>query len=302
LNPEFLVCCLVVTENGLPVGRLALYNNPELVWMEEKACCIGNFECVNKVEIVRLLQSEVEAWAEKNGFGTILGPINGSTWDNYRFSTHHNDPLFLSESYHPLYYNDLFKQVGFEVILNYQSRIERNITLRTEKVAGKIHDSGLNGMTVRELDASKLDEELERLYPFVKAAFERNILYTPVSRETFYRKYAGVIRQLGTRYVLLAERNNELVAFVFAFRNQLEKSKKQLIYKTVARKYGKENAGAGHVLALEVMKRAVEDGMEDAIHAFMVYNATSTEISGNFNSQPYKEYVLYAKRIGDGTI
>ncbi|MDF3028375.1 MAG: hypothetical protein K0S23_2682 [Fluviicola sp.] len=297
LNLEFLVECIVVTENDIPVGRLALYHNPELFWKDEKACCIGNFECVNKTEVALFMQHEVDHWAKENGFRYILGPMNGSTWDNYRFSVHHNNPFFLSEAIHPLYYNDLFRKVGFEVILNYQSRIERGITVNNEKVAHKIRETHLNGITLREFDASRIYEELEKLFPLVKAAFERNTLYTSISWETFYRKYAGIIRQLGTRYVLLAEKEGELIAFVFAFQNFLEKTKKQLVYKTVARKYGNEYAGVGHVIALEVMKRAVEDGMEDAIHAFMIYDATSAGISQNFNSQPYRKYVLYAKSI-----
>ncbi|MNJ91932.1 hypothetical protein D3C87_95870 [compost metagenome] len=300
LNLEFLAGCCVVTENGIPVGRLAFYNNPELHWNNEKACCVGNFECVNNPEIAEMLFQQAGLWAKENGFSYVLGPMNGSTWDNYRFSTHHDQPLFLSETFHPLYYNDLFREAGFEPALHYQSRIERGVTDQHQKVTDKIHDSGLGAIVVRELDISRLDEELEKLFLLVKAAFERNALYTPISRETFHHKYAGIIRQLGTRYVLLAEKNGELVGFVFAFRNHLETSKKQFIYKTVARKYGKEYAGVGHVVALEVMKRAVEDGMEDAIHAFMIYDATSTEISGNFNSQPYKTYVLYVKPVGNG--
>lgn len=301
LNPEFLAGCCVVTENGIPVGRLAFYNNPELYWNNERACCVGNFECVNDPAIAAMLLKQAERWAEVNRFKYILGPMNGSTWDNYRFSMHHDQPIFLSEPFHPLYYNELFREAGFEPILHYQSRIERGVTDQHQKVADKIHDSGLNGIVVRELDTSRLDEELDKLFPLVVAAFERNTLYTPISKETFHRKYAGIIRQLGTRYVLVAEKNGELIGFVFAFQNHLETAKKQFIYKTVARKYGKEYAGVGHVVALEVMKRAIADGMEDAIHAFMIYDATSTEISGNFNSQPYKEYVLYAKPIGNGT-
>ncbi len=297
LNLEFLVSCFVVTENQVPVARLALYDNPGLMWKGEKACCVGNFECTDNGTIARMLVSEAENWAKTNGFHFILGPMNGSTWDNYRFSVHHNAPLFLSEPFHPLYYNDLFSACGFEVILNYESRIERGVTADNEKVAHKINESEQNGIIIREFDSNKIDEELKKLFPLVKASFERNTLYTDISWETFYRKYAGVIRQLGTRYVLLAEKGGEIVAFVFAFQNFLEQSKKQLIYKTVARKYGKEYAGIGHVVALEVMKRAVEDGMEDAIHAFMIYDATSTDISRNFNSQPYKEYVLYAKAV-----
>lgn len=300
LNLEFLAACWVAIENDIPVGRLAVYNNPELYWNGQKACCAGNFECVNNPGIAGMLIRQAELWAQENGFSYILGPMNGSTWDNYRFSTHHNQPLFLSEPDHPLYYNDLFEAAGFENILRYQSRIERGITTRNEKVAGKIHDSALNDIIVREFDISRIDQELEKLFPLVKAAFERNTLYTSISWETFSAKYAGIIRQLGTRYVLLAEKNSELIAFVFAFQNHFEPTKKQLIYKTVARKYGKEYAGVGHIVALEVMKRAVEDGMEDAIHAFMIYDATSTEISDNFNSQPYKEYALYAKAIGNG--
>jgi len=297
LNLEFLVSCFVVTENSIPVGRLALYDNPELLWNGEKACCIGNFECINNETIAQRLISEAEIWAKENGCRFIIGPMNGSTWDNYRFSVHHDEPLFLSETFHPLYYNDLFKACGFEVILNYESRIERGVTTNNEKVAHKIEESAQNGVIVREFDSNRIDEELKQLFPLVKGSFERNTLYTDISWETFYRKYASVIKQLGTRYVLFAEKEGEIIAFVFAFQNLLETSKKQLIYKTVARKYGKEYAGIGHVVALEVMKRAVEDGMEDAIHAFMIYDATSTDISRNFNSQPYKEYVLYAKAL-----
>lgn len=295
LNPEFLTACFVVIENQLPVGRLALYNNPGLFWKDKKACCIGNFECVNKLEVAQFMQNEAGNWAKENGFSYILGPMNGSTWDNYRFSTHHDNPLFLSEQDHPLYYNQLFLELGFEVILNYESRIERGITADHEKVANKIRESDLEGINIRELDTSRIDEELDKLFPLIKAAFERNTLYTPISKKTFYKKHAGVIRQLGTRYILLAEKEGELIAFVFAFKNVL--AEKQFVYKTVARKYGKEYAGIGHAVALEVMKRAVEDGMEDAIHAFMIYDATSTEVSRNFNSQPYKEYALYAKTI-----
>lgn len=300
LSLEFLVGCCVVTENGIPLGRLAFYDNPELFWKGEKACCVGNFECINNHEIAGTLFKHVELWAEENGFSYLLGPMNGSTWNNYRFSTHHDHPLFLSETFHPLYYNELFKECGFEVILNYQSRMEHGITTGNEKVVHKIQDFPLSNLIIRELDVSRLDEELEKLFPLVKAAFERNTLYTSISWETFHRKYAGIIRQLGTRYVLLAEMKGELIAFVFAFQNHLETTKKQLVYKTVARQFGKKYTGAGHLVALEIMKRAVEDGMEDAIHAFMIYDATSTEISENFNSQPYKEYVLYAKSIENG--
>src|SRR4051794_36897242 len=71
LNLEFLAGCCVVTENGIPVGRLAFYDNPELYWNNEKACCVGNFECVNNPEIAGMLFEQAEQWAKEKGFHYI---------------------------------------------------------------------------------------------------------------------------------------------------------------------------------------------------------------------------------------
>lgn len=297
LNLEFLEVCLVVTENEKPIARLALYKNPELRWEDKPACCVGNFEAVNHAEAVELLFQTLYELLKDQDFDYVIGPMNGSTWDNYRFSLQNDHPNFLSEPYHPLYYNDLFKLVGFSEVLTYESRIERGASASHDEVMEKVKMAKKQGITLRSFDKTRTEEELKQLFPLISDAFKTNTLYTPISWKKFKRKYLQIMELVRARYVLIAEKDGEPIAFGFTFLNQYETNKKQLVFKTLARKYGKEYAGIGHVIAQEIIRRAEEDGVEDIIHAFMIKNATSTDVSNNFASQPYKNYALYAKSL-----
>jgi len=297
LNLEFLEMCLVVTDNEKPIARLALYRNPELRWEGKNACCIGHFESLNNSEALELMFKTVNELVRDQDLAYCIGPMNGSTWDNYRFSLHNDYPNFLSEPYHPLYYNDLFKEFGFSEILTYESRIERGVSASHEKVLGKIKTAHQYGVMLRSFDKSRIEEELKQLFPLIREAFQTNTLYTSISWKKFRRKYLQIMQFVDERYVLIAEKDGEPIAFGFAFLNAYETTKKQLVFKTLARKYGKEHSGIGHVVANEIIRRACKDGVEDVIHAFMIKDATSMEASTNFSSEPYKSYALYAKAL-----
>ena len=121
INKAFLKNCFVLIKNGIPQARVALYDNPHLYYKGRKAVCLGNYECVNDALISqKILQKAIEE-AKTLGAEYIIGPMNGSTWDNYRFSLHHDTPNIFLESYHHLYYNEQFRAVGFELISRYFS-------------------------------------------------------------------------------------------------------------------------------------------------------------------------------------
>jgi hypothetical protein len=114
LNSEYLRSCIVVVNDGLPVGRLAVYENPNLTSNDQQVACIGNYECENNPETAKLLFRKAFEEISSLGVKTIIGPMSGSTWDNYRFSNHNNEPNFLLEPYHHVYYNEQFLENGFQ--------------------------------------------------------------------------------------------------------------------------------------------------------------------------------------------
>src|SRR5690606_37254706 len=60
------------------------------------------------------------------------------------------------------------------------------------------------------------DKELARIYPLVMTAFATNPLFTPISYVEFAAQYAPVRSLLVPELVALAERDGELVGFLFA--------------------------------------------------------------------------------------
>ncbi|HET6989892.1 MAG TPA: hypothetical protein VFJ43_01155, partial [Bacteroidia bacterium] len=99
INGEYLHSCYMITVDGKPQARVALYNNPYLKYQGKKSFCIGNFESVDNAEISDRLLNHVSAEAKKLGAEFLIGPMNGSTWDNYRFSVHNNHSNFFLEPY-----------------------------------------------------------------------------------------------------------------------------------------------------------------------------------------------------------
>ena len=82
---------------------------------------IGCFEMTDKesgkhrlTEYIRQLQN--------TGHKRIIAPINGDTWHQYRLVSWSNgDPSFPLEPKNPLWYNEVYKELGFKPLMKYRS-------------------------------------------------------------------------------------------------------------------------------------------------------------------------------------
>ena len=298
LNLEFLEACYVVVERDQPKARAALYSNPHLTYQNWPAACVGNFECVEDDRIANRLFNAVAEGAKRIGAAYLIGPMNGSTWDNYRLSTHHDNAPFFMEPYHHLYYNDYFKRAGFFALSRYFSSIDTQLVHDQPAVLQRGVALENAGLTMRHIDLDDFDNELNKLYPFVSKAFRKNFLYTPISRKAFVEKYRKARPVIDPRFVLIAEdRHKNIVGFFFCVPDLFNTKEKSLIIKTIARCPGEQWRGLGHVMANHVYRLAVQQQITSIIHAFMKVQGTSTAISKNYSGKAYKNYVLYAKAI-----
>ena len=295
LNRRFLQSCFVVMRQNKVCARAALYNNPKLTWDGKKAFCIGNYESAEDFspELFLHLFSETKGKAD-----FLIGPMNGSTWDNYRFSTHHNYPNFFLEPWHHLYYNEHFINAGFYVIAKYYSSIDISLKYDSENILAREKELKNAGVTFRNIDLTHYEEELEKLFAFNSIAFKKNFLYTPVDKEDFIKKYRETKGLINSDFAIMAEdRNNELIGYFFCIDDKLNTKEKSLIIKTIARHPDKIYAGLGHVIGNMIYREAAKQDYKSIIHAFMYEAGTSTTISKNFSGDIYKNYVLYGRSI-----
>lgn len=298
INYEYLEAGYLVKVSGHTYCRAALYHNPHLYYQNLKASSIGNFEAVDDAALSAELIKHIALQAKQSGAQYLIGPMNGSTWDNYRFSVEHNYPPFFLEPYHHLYYNKHFLGAGFKVIANYYSSIETDLGFNNPAVMQREAELRQAGVVIRDLDMAGFEQELEKVFAFNSLAFQSNLLYTPVTKADFMRKYAQTKRLVDPRMVLMAEdEHGNLIGYFFCIQDFYNQQRKTLIAKTVARHPDKKWSGMGHVLGNIICKRAVNDGYQAIIHAFMYNEGTSNTMSKNFAGNPYKNYVLMGMEL-----
>jgi hypothetical protein len=297
-NSDFLVHGFVAMRDGQPVARAALYNNPSLEYNEKHAWCAGNYEAVDDPLAATTLLAHLAAFAKIHGARYLMGPMNGSTWDAYRFNTDDQLPPFFLEPRHPIYYNDHFLMADFAVIARYHSNIATAIPETDPALITREHALRGMGVSFREIDLNHYEDELKRIHAFNAIAFSSNFLYTPIDPEAFLKKYAGVSRVLNPRLTMLAEdRQSNLIGYYFCVDDLLNPGQKSLIFKTLVRHPAAEWRGLGHVMGNIIYRKALEMGYETFIHPFIYNQGTSVTLSRDFEGKHYRSYVLYGKEI-----
>ncbi len=298
VSSDHLVGCYLLFRNEEIVGRFALYNNLLLFYNNKKAACIGSYECINEEEASKALLGFARQEAQKTGAEFLIGPMEGSTWNNYRFSNYNYHPNFFLEPYHHTHYNQHFIDNGFACIAEYESTLAPKFSINTSKVNALEKDLKSKGLTFRKLDITNIDTELLKLAYFSNEAFKENFLYTPINPNVFVEKYKKIIPFINPEYVWMAEESNgNLVGVHFCYDSKYQ-HQKTLVIKSLARSKNKNYNGLGNYLAAKLINKAFNDGYEYMIYAFMQKNNTSVmKLSDELKAVEYKSYSLYGTSL-----
>lgn len=298
LPTEWLESCFVSVVDGVPVARASLYNNPNLHYQGKKVFTIGTYEASNESSYTQILLEHLTTVAKQKGATYLIGQMNGSTWENYRFSLHNDAPNFFLEPYQHAYYNSQFEEAGFETIARYFSSIDKQILHNQPEVLALEANFREMGVTFRSIDMANYETELAKVFLFNSLAFETNFLYSPISEDNFIAKYLPLKAYIQPEFVVMAEdKDKNLIGCIFTFQDFWNKATKTLIVKSISRHPDKQWRGLGHVIGNLICQTAVSNGFKQMIHAFLREEGTSATISKNYSGHVYKQYALYGKTI-----
>lgn len=291
---EFLEACYVMLKDAVPVGRFAFYENPDLLYEAQSAACIGSYECIDEEEVSSELLGRAIALARAKNYRFLIGPMEGSTWNSYRFSLNNDAPNFFMEPYHHLYYNQQFQAAGFKVVASYFSSLVQDIPSSETRLQNlKLRFEGL-GARFRPMNPQRFEQDLEAIARLSLDGFAENFLYTPISVEDFVKRYSKLKDFLDPSLVYLAEDEaGALQAFIFGLKDYFDPKGESLIIKSMARKRNTPFKGVGRYLALKLMMEAKNQAYQKVIHALMIEENASRQISKKTNGKPYKAYQLY---------
>jgi GNAT superfamily N-acetyltransferase len=254
---------------------------------------VGHFASTDAGHSKQLLDA-LATEAARAGRTRILAPIDGSTWRSYRVVVESNgrDAFFL-EPQTPSYWEAHLTGAGFKRAEMYASIELTDLApfAGPDAYAGELAAAGI---TVRNFDMENFDADLVKLHALSLNAFAANPYYAPLSLEDFAAMYRPAVFLYEPGLALIAERNNEALGFIFAYRDGPQKS--CTVLKTIAVSSNIREAGLARHLTGRVLARAHELKCASAIFALM-HERNKSFSWGARHGKIFRRYALLAKDL-----
>lgn len=250
----------------------------------QRTAALGAFSCETADAGARAIR-EAMALLKAEGFGAVLGPMDGNTWGKHRLVVESDGRApFLMEPANPAHDVEAFERPGLRVVSRYVSAV-RPADVPPSGSAAPV------GLRLRNFDLSRAEQDLTRIHALSLAAFAGNHFYQPIALDDFLASYRPVLPAVDPELVLLLEdETGELKGFLFAVPNLVEGPKtKTVILKT----YASQVKGGGSMLANAFHARAKARGFVEVIHALMHESNLSATHSDRTGSKVFRRYALW---------
>jgi L-amino acid N-acyltransferase YncA len=266
----------------------------------ERLGVIGHFSAGGPAAAAAVLRS-AENELRTRGCTLAVGPMDGTTWRQYRFVTDAGtEPPFFLEPAQPTSWPEWWRAAGYASLAEYTSTATDDITTRDARLDSVAQRMKAAAITIRAFDAEHFEDELARIYDVSVTAFQENFLYTPLPREAFIAQYRAIQSRVNPALVLLAEQSGKPVGYVFATPDFAQAQRgapmTTFIVKTLAVLPGRAFAGLGALLLGEVHAAAQTLGFTRVIHALMHQSNRSRNLSAHY-ATAIRRYTLFSKRL-----
>lgn len=293
--------CWVAYRGGEIAACLGSYRLEDLSGAPGPSGLIGHFGARDAEAAVALLRKAASTLV-RDGATRVIGPMNGSTWARYRFVAaaaspeESNEPPYLSEPTNPPAYPAYFHAAGFVPIVEYESRMQRDLTIVDPKAAPAVAKVADAGIRIESLAIDRFVEVLGEIHALSLESFRDNPYYRPVERDAFIAMYTPMQSLLDPDFVQLArDATGALVGFVFAFVDPLGAAygaPGRVILKTLVTAPALRGLGLGALLVDRTRSLALAKGHHAVIHALMHVSNVSKRMSERTATR-FRRYVLY---------
>jgi hypothetical protein len=282
----------VVYVNGHPGGRLVARVSPTLRGDDGRPMGLLSYvECLNDAVAAGALFGRAIAWLYEQGVGRIVGPLDGDTWHRYRVNAGpYTRPRFPLEPWNPSYYQQLWERAGFRVLESYSSKWIEDVGSLLPGLEKGLQRSRERGIRIRNLNTSRVPDELSLIHELSSAIFHDAFLYSPIARDEFLALYAGMERMLDPALVLFAENDaGAAVGFVFAYADATQRA---VHYKTIGVHPDWRRSAAAAALSHAVYSAALGKSLPNGNHALMRDDNRSQALDQGLG-EVFRRYLLY---------
>lgn len=306
LHDETVELKLIMVRKDASCGRLA--------WMKyegQTQGIIGWYECDQAEAVSDELLTTATEDLKKNGCTSVIGPLNGSTWNSYRFNTTSEKPLMLGEPYQPLYYVEFWKRFGFLETATYESTIapknmfEPMTMAEGQELANQYH------LKVTNYPTEPSQEFKEKMYHFYLTCFKSNPLFKPIELTSYLKLFEKFNLILNAKHSLLVtDYEDNPIAVTLSYNDIYHELYKQgktkdithafprLFIKTIATHPLYQGKQIGTLMINLIHNLANETGYNEIYHLLM-YRSNLSAVKGKekFVTKAVREYGLFTLEL-----
>ena len=259
------------------------------VW-DGRTAAIGQFKCSDAEEGAEALRVACES-LKSDGFESVIGPMDGSTWHGYRLVLESDGSApFLMEPQSGAFDLAAIEATGVKVIERYFSA---RVAIETQ---AREMPQPREALRVEVWDGTDPEGFFLDVHALSVKAFAGNVLYKPIKAEAFLAMYMPYVPMLVPDLILFARgAEDALSGFLFGMPNYAEgRTPSSVILKT----YASLQKGAGAMLAQQFHATAHGLGFSHAIHALIHDDNLSATRSRQEGAEVIRRYGLMGRRLG----
>ena len=267
-------------------ARVAAIINPRLVENGAPVGLLGFFESDDDESAAKEVLGDAVRWLRGEGVAVVRGPMNYSTWNDYRFVVARTEGgTFRGEPEHPDYYQRLWEAAGARVVSRYASHwIDMPAALA--RWAPKLARAREAGLTVRRASAA----DAPAIFALALAGFRDAYMYSPIEPDEFASIYGADRASDGLTYLVLD--GGRPIGFMHSFLADLPRGRVG-IAKTIAVAPDARDRGAYHLLFASALEGFQAAGVGDAIAALFHLDGTPAQMGWAQPGTLFKQYALY---------
>lgn len=212
----------VATVGGRPVGRIAaIVNRSHNAFYGDKTGFFGYFDSIDDEAVARKLFAAARQALTERGLVSMRGPYNPSVNDDFGLLVDgFSSAPFVMMPHNPPYYAGLFETAGLKAARDFYAfyiSAKAQAPERVEKIVDRVKRS--TGISLRNIDMSRLDEELKVIKELYNSTLCRNWGYVPITLEDLQAAAADLKAIVDPEMVLIAEKAGKTVGYCMTIPN-----------------------------------------------------------------------------------
>lgn len=204
------------------MGRIAaVVNDAHNAYYKDKMGFFGFFDCIDDPEVGKMLLQRAKQELASRGLDTLRGPYNPTVNDECGLLVDGFDssPLVMMP-YNPSYYPPLYERLGLKPardLYAFYFDAANLVPERIEKIVNRVKRT--TGLTLRNIELSRLKDELKIIQVLYNETLDRNWGFVPVTYEDLEYAANDLKAIMDPEMVMIAEKDGVAVGFSMVIPN-----------------------------------------------------------------------------------